>query len=108
MTGTAANGRWSLTLYVSGASPQSLRAIETVRRLCDEELAGQVDLDIVDVHDRPALLVSDQIIAAPTLVKRLPAPLRRLVGDLSDTRRVRLGLNLDPLDAPGADAATGH
>ena len=93
MTATDAD-RWALTLYVNGASPSSIRAIETVRRLCDEELRGQVDLDVVDVQQQPALVLRDQVLAAPTLVKRLPGPLRRLVGDLSDTGRLRLGLDL--------------
>jgi circadian clock protein KaiB len=94
--------RWVLTLYVSGSSPRSSEAIENVRRVCDEELAGRVDLDIIDVNEHPALVVDDHILAAPTLVKRLPAPLRRLIGDLSDPARVRLGLDLGsgPTDHP--------
>jgi circadian clock protein KaiB len=87
--------RYSLTLYISGASPRSIEAVETLRELIDTELPGQVDLEIVDVHDQPALLLRDQVFAAPTLVKRLPEPLRRLVGNLSDTTRVRLGLGMD-------------
>lgn len=96
--------RWSLTLYVSGASPQSLKAIQATRRICDEELAGRVDLEIVDVHAQPALVVRDQVIAAPTLVKHLPGPLRRLVGDLSDTQRVRVALDLGPAPVDGDQA----
>ena len=99
MTDTADPNKWLLTLYVSGASPQSAAAIENIRRICDEELAGQVELEIVDVRDQPALVVRDQVLAAPTLVKRLPGPLRRLVGDLSDANRVRLGLDLGPVEA---------
>ena len=85
---------WSLTLYVSGASPHSARALETVRRLCDEELPGQVELQVVDVTEEPALAVRDRIVAVPTLVKRLPAPARHLVGDLGDVDRLRVGLDL--------------
>ncbi|RYV51422.1 circadian clock KaiB family protein [Pengzhenrongella frigida] len=88
--------RWYLTLYVSGASPRSAAALEAVRRLADEDLAGQVELEVVDVRDEPALVVRDDILAVPTLVKRLPPPLRKLVGDLSDTGRVRLALDLRP------------
>ena len=99
MTESSGPTRWALTLYVSGASPQSIHALETVRKICDEELAGQVDLEVVDVRQQPALLVRDQIIAAPTLVKRLPGPLKRLVGDLSDSNRIRVGLDLGPLPA---------
>jgi circadian clock protein KaiB len=86
--------RWSLTLYVSGASPRSAQALETVRRLCDEELAGQVELRVVDVTDEPALAGRDGIVAVPTLVRRLPAPPRQLVGDLADVDRLRAGLDL--------------
>jgi circadian clock protein KaiB len=88
--------RWSLTLYVSGASPHSAQALESVRRLCDEELSGQVELQVVDVTDDPAPAVRDGIVAVPTLVKRLPAPPRQLVGDLADVDRLRAGLELDP------------
>lgn len=98
--------RWSLTLYVSGASPRSSAAVEAVRELCDGELAGQVDLQIVDVREEPAMVISDHIVAVPTLVKRLPVPLRHLVGDLSDMARVRTGLDIGAHPAPkeGADA----
>ena len=92
--------RWSLTLYVSGASPHSARALETVRRLCDEDLAGRVELEVVDVTDEPALAGPDGIVAVPTLVKRRPAPPRQLVGDLSDVERLRAGLNLGAADSP--------
>jgi len=99
MTDSAPAGeRWTLTLYVNGASPHSIRAIETVRHICDEELAGNVDLEIIDVQQEPALVVRDQIVAAPTLVKRLPSPLRRIVGDLTDGTRLRLALNLRPTE----------
>ena len=95
MTDAAAGHGWALTLYVNGASTNSIRAIETVRRICDEELGGRVDLEINDVQQQPALVVRDQIVAVPTLVKRLPGPLRRIVGgDLSDSGRLRLGLDL--------------
>lgn len=87
---------WVLTLYVSGASPRSAAAIDSVRRICEEELAGQVELEVVDVREQPALAVADHVLAVPTLVKRLPEPLRRLVGDLGDDSRLRLGLDLGP------------
>ena len=108
-TGSAPAGRWSLSLYVNGASVNSLRAIENVRRLCDQELKGQVDLEIIDVRRQPALVVQDQVVAAPTLVKHLPEPLRRIVGDLSDLNRLRFGLNLGPVhtdEGPAGGAAS--
>ncbi len=92
--------RWSLTLYVSGASAHSAQALEAVRRLCDEELPGQVELDVVDVTDDPALAARDRIVAVPTLVKRRPAPPRQLVGDLADLDRVRTELDLGPTPSP--------
>ncbi len=95
MTDAAAHE--ALTLYVNGASAKSVRAIETVRRICDEDLGGQVDLEVIDVQQQPALVVRDQILAAPTLVRRLPAPLCRIVGGLSDADRLRLGLDLGPV-----------
>ena len=94
MTGSETDRRWRLTLYVAGASPRSAEAIDTVRRICDEELAGRVELRIVDVSEQPAPAISDDILAVPTLVKRWPPPSRRLVGDLADADRVRAGLGL--------------
>ena len=91
MTAEASGPRWALTLYVSGASPRSSEAIVTVRRICDEDLAGQVDLTVVNAIDHPALMKRDNILALPTLVK----PLRHLVGNLTDEGRVRLALDLD-------------
>jgi circadian clock protein KaiB len=107
MTDPAA-GRWALTLYVNGGSPASIHAIEAVRRLCDERLGGRVDLEVIDVQRQPALVVRDQIVAAPTLVKRLPGPLRRIVGDIADPARLRLGLDLrDEADGDGPPDAQG-
>jgi circadian clock protein KaiB len=99
MTDTAVADVWALTLYVNGASPNSVRAIETVRRLCDEELDGAPELEIIDVHQQPALVVSDQVVAVPTLVSRLRGRLRRIVGDLSDSGRLRLELDLRQADS---------
>lgn len=90
--------RWSLTLYISGASPRSTEAVENVRRICDEHLKGLVDLQVIDVRDQPALVIADEVVAVPTLIKRMPAPLRQLVGDLSDPHRVVAGLDLPVSD----------
>jgi circadian clock protein KaiB len=99
VSGSAPAQGWTLTLYVNGASANSLRSIESIRQLCDQELNGQVDLEIIDVRQEPALIVRDQVLAAPTLVRRLPEPLRRIVGDLSDPDRLRAGLDLGPVPA---------
>ena len=88
------DSRYVLRLYVTGLTPRSLAAIETTKRTCEEFLQGRYDLEIVDLSKHPALAAGEQIIAAPTLVKQLPKPLRRLVGDLSDQERVLLGLDL--------------
>ncbi len=104
MTTDGANPRWTLTLYVSGASPRSAEAILTVRRICDEDLAGRVDLTVLNVIDHPETLKQDHILALPTLVKHTPAPLRHLVGNLSDVERVRRELDLRPAAAGPAFA----
>jgi circadian clock protein KaiB len=95
VTADLSGPRWALTLYISGASPRSSEAIATVRRICDEDLAGQVDLTVVNAVDHPALVKQDHILALPTLVKHSPEPLRHLVGNLTDAVRVRSGLDLD-------------
>jgi circadian clock protein KaiB len=97
MTSEADRPQWSLTLYVSGASPRSVAAIASIRKICEDDLAGLVDLQVVDVRDQPALAIADGVLAIPTLIKRLPPPLRQLVGDLGDDARLRSGLDLGPL-----------
>ncbi len=83
-----------LRLFVAGTNPRSLRAIENLRRVCEEHIQGGYELRIIDIYDTPAMAEEGQVIAAPTLVKRLPEPLRRLVGDLADEGRVLLALGL--------------
>ena len=107
MTAESADDRWALTLYINGASPHSIHAIENARRLCEEELGGQVDLEIIDVQQEPALVVRDQIVAVPTLVRHMPAPPRRLVGDLSDLGQVRQVLELGPPESIDQHATPG-
>jgi len=96
---------WLLTLYVSGASPRSAEAITTVRRICDEELAGRVRLTVLNAADHPDRVLEDHVLAVPTLVKHAPSPPRHLVGNLTDPVRVRAGLDLAPDALPsGGDA----
>jgi circadian clock protein KaiB len=83
-----------LRLYVAGTTPQSTRAILNARKLSEEHFGGRYQLEVIDIYQRPALARDEQIVAVPTLVRRLPLPLRRLVGDLSDTERVLVGLDL--------------
>ncbi len=85
---------YRLRLFVAGSSPLSVRTIATLRGLCDRLLPGQVDLEVVDIYQQPALAVRDQVVAAPTLLKLSPDPVRRMVGDLSDERRVLRALGL--------------
>lgn len=88
--------RYVLRLYVTGTTARSTRAIANVRRICEEHLKNRYDLEVIDIYQQPMLAKGDQIIAAPTLVKRLPAPLRKLIGDMSDKDRVLLGLDVRP------------
>src|SRR4051794_1377997 len=85
-----------LRLYVAGATPGSQRAIANITRICEEELAGRYELEVIDIYQRPQLAADEQIIAAPTVVRLLPEPVARVVGDLSDTTKVLVGLDLRP------------
>ncbi len=86
--------KYLLRLYVTGTTGKSMRAIQNVRRICDEHLHGLYDLEVVDIYKNLPLARGDQIIAAPTLIRRLPVPLRRLIGDMSDEQRVLVGLDI--------------
>jgi circadian clock protein KaiB len=86
--------QWDLYLYVTGRSPKSLRAIENLHRACEEYLPGRYTIEIVDLLKDPRRAADDQILAAPTVVRRLPSPIRKLVGDLSDGERLLVGLQL--------------
>ncbi len=94
--------RYVLKLYVTGKTLRSTQAVENVRAICDEYLEGRYDLEVIDIYQQPALLAGEQIIAAPTLVKKLPLPMRRLVGDMSNRRRVLVGLDLVCASCKGA------
>jgi circadian clock protein KaiB len=85
---------WHLRLYVAGASPRSLRAFANLRRLCEEHLHDRYEIEIVDLEKRPSLAREDDIVAIPTLIRSLPRPMRRIIGDLSDTERVLLSLQV--------------
>jgi len=89
-----ATERYVLTLYVTGATAGSLRAIANIKAVCEQHLKGRYQLEIVDVYRRPERLRRDQVVAVPTLIKKLPIPLRLLVGDLSRTEQVLQGLGL--------------
>lgn len=90
---------WYLRLYVAGQSAKSLRAYANLKELCEQHLAGRYEIEIIDLVENPSLAGGDDILAVPTLVRRLPPPLRKVIGDLSDARRVLVGLRLGP-DSP--------
>jgi circadian clock protein KaiB len=85
---------WELRLYVAGQTPKSLAAFANLEKICEEHLAGQYHIEIIDLLENPQLASDDQILAIPTLVRKLPPPLRKIIGDLSNTERVLVGLNL--------------
>ena len=87
---------WELRLYVAGQSPKSLTAFSNLKKLCDEHLAGRYRIEVIDLLENPKLAAGDQIVAIPTLVRKLPEPLRKIVGDLRDTERTLVGLQLRP------------
>lgn len=87
-------GNYILRLYVSGMTPNSIRAIENIRKICAEHLEGRYQLEIIDIYQQPIFAKEGQIVAAPTLVKQLPPPLRKFIGDMSQTEKILLGLDL--------------
>ena len=85
---------WELRLYVAGQTPKSIAAFANLKKICEEHLAGEYHIEIIDLLKKPQLASGDQILAIPTLVRKLPEPIRKIIGDLSDTERVLVGLNL--------------
>jgi len=89
--------KWELRLYTAGQTPKSLAAIKNLKRVCEEHFAGRYEIEIIDLLKNPRLAKDDQIVAIPTLVRKLPDPVRKIIGDLSDTERALVGLQLRPL-----------
>ena len=89
--------KWLLRLYVAGTTKHSMTAIANIKKICEEKLDGRYVLEVIDLYQQPHLAAGDQIIAIPTLIRELPPPLRRIIGDLSDTEKVLVGLDLKPL-----------
>ena len=87
---------WELRLYVAGRSPKSMAAFANLKKLCEEHVPGRYRIDVIDLLENPQLAAGDQIVAIPTLVRKLPEPLRKIVGDLSNTERTLVGLQLRP------------
>jgi circadian clock protein KaiB len=90
----AVPGKYNLRLYVAGQTPKSLTAIANLKRICEENLSGRYTIDVIDLLVTPQLAEGDQIVAVPTLVRRLPPPIKRIIGNLSDTDRVLVGLDI--------------
>ena len=91
--------KYVLRLYVTGMTPKSTLAIANVRKICEEYLAGRYELEVIDIYQQPKLAKGEQLIATPTLIKKLPLPLRKLIGDMSDTERFLVGIDLKPRNA---------
>jgi circadian clock protein KaiB len=89
---------YCLRLFVSGSTPRSARAIHNIRALCEEKLHGRYDLEVIDIYQHPEQVKPEQIVVTPTLVKKLPLPFRKIIGDLSDIERVLVGLDIVPRD----------
>jgi circadian clock protein KaiB len=96
----AGHRNWNLRLYVAGGTPRSTAALSNLQKICDEHLPGRYRIEVVDLLKRPQLAAGDQILAVPTLVRILPEPLKKVIGDLSDTQRVLVGLDLIPGKLP--------
>jgi circadian clock protein KaiB len=86
--------KWELRLYTAGQTPKSLAAIKNLKKVCEEHLAGRYEIEVIDLLKNPRLAKDDQIVAIPTLVRKLPDPVRKIIGDLSDTERALVGLQL--------------
>lgn len=97
-----------LKLYVAGQTPKSLAALTNLKRICDEHLKGKYQVEVIDLMKNPQLAQGDQILAIPTLVKKLPVPVRKIIGDLSNTDRVLVGLDITDVSARDAQAAAAH
>ena len=89
---------WELRLYVAGQTPRSRVALANLKQICEDHLAGRYSIEVIDLLEQPHLSKGDQILAIPTLVRRLPTPMRKIIGDLSDTQRVLIGLDLRSAD----------
>lgn len=87
---------WELRLYVAGNTPNSIAAFSNLQQLCEEHMGGRYRIEIIDLFENPQLAQGDQIVAVPTLVRRLPTPIKKIIGDLSNTERVLVGLDLKP------------
>jgi circadian clock protein KaiB len=98
--GSDSTAEWKLRLYVAGQTPKSLIAFANLKRICEEHLAGRYEIEVIDLLKHPHLAQADHIIALPTLVRKLPEPIKRIVGDLSNSERAIVGMNLEKVSTP--------
>jgi circadian clock protein KaiB len=89
-----------LRLYIAGLSLRSSHAVENIKKICEEHLKGRYELEVIDIYQHPELAKGEQVVAAPTLIKKLPPPLRKFIGDLADTEKILIGLDVRPKTAP--------
>jgi circadian clock protein KaiB len=94
--------KYVLRLYIAGVSPRSSQAVQNIKRICDEHLEGRYDLQVIDILQHPVLAAGEQILAAPTLIKKLPPPLRRFIGNMANVEKILLGLDLQTVEKEGA------
>ena len=90
------NEKYVLRLYVTGMTPKSINAIQNIRKICEENLKGRYELEVIDIYQQPEYAKKEDILAAPTLIKKLPLPLRKFIGDMSNEEKILVGLNLVP------------
>jgi len=90
--------KWELRLYVAGETEKSVKALTNLKRYCEEHLKGQYKIEVIDLLEKPQLAEGDQILAIPTLVRKVPEPIRKIIGDLSNEEKVLVGLNIKPLN----------
>jgi circadian clock protein KaiB len=93
---TTGREKYVLRLYVTGMTPRSIKAIENIKKICEENLQGRYELEVIDIYQQPECAKKEELLAAPTLIKKLPLPLRRFIGDMSDKERILVGLDLVP------------
>jgi circadian clock protein KaiB len=98
---------WQLRLYVAGKTPKSIEAFGNLKRICEEHLKGRYQIEVIDLLENPTLARGDQILAIPTLVRKLPQPVKKISGDFSNSERVLVGLNLRPLKVPVKPSGSG-
>jgi circadian clock protein KaiB len=94
------DGHYNLRLYVAGQTPKSITALSNLKKICEEYLVGRYRIEVIDLLEHPQLAAGDQILAVPTLVRRLPEPLKKIIGNLSNMERVLVGLDLRPVELP--------